>query len=232
MILSTVHPYSVMTLDQGKNWSAITRPKHIVHDGWTWGSVDWTSDEPKVMIGKQHHNMTGMWLSTDAGQSWEKLPFESRNPGVINENILIATKGENGEGIFRSTDQGKTWNQVSDFRVNGKIPVRWENRYYWTAFEGVIVSEDQGASWNLLGSPLPGALWGPYFGKDDNTLIVVNEVGIYKSTNAGETWNKIANHPETISYDIMHPNVCFGWDYNRNIFYCSPVGGTVYRLKL
>jgi len=232
MIVSSVEPKSAFTLDGGKTWKEITRPTNVKHDGWTWGSVDWSVKNPHVIIGKQHHDMTAMWLSKDAGQTWEKLPFQSRNPGVINSHIFVAAKGENGEGIFRSTDQGQTWNQVSDFKVNGKIPVRWNENFYWTSEQGVIVSKDKGATWSLLGSALPGVLWGPFFGKDENTIVVIRNTGFYRTTDSGKNWEKMAILKEGVEFNVLHPTVSYGWDYQRNILYCSPVGGSVYRLCL
>jgi hypothetical protein len=229
MIVSSVDPQSAITLDGGKTWNEITRPTHIVHDGWTWGAVDWTNDNPQVIIGKQHHDMTAMWLSKDAGQSWEKLAFRSRNPGVINDRILVAALGEYGEGIYRSVDQGQTWNQVSDYKITGKVPVKFNNNFYWTSENGVLVTKNEGETWSLLGTNLPGALWGPFFGKDENTILAVCLDGYYKTTNGGKEWQKIAEHLEGFEPDVMHPTASFGWDYNKNILYFSPVGGSLLR---
>ncbi len=125
LIVSGMEPRSALTLDGGATWSPIERPAGIRHDGWTWGSLDWTSPRPSIIIGKQHHDYTAIWLSRDTGRTWAKLRFGSRNPGVIDANTFVACPGQEGDGIWRSIDQGKTWSQVSDFKVNGKVPVRW-----------------------------------------------------------------------------------------------------------
>ena len=233
-IVSTVDPQSALTSDAGRTWRAINRPSGAKHDGWTWGSIDWSQTEPQVILGKQHHDYTAMWLSRDAGATWEKLPFASRNPGVIDAKTFVATRGTEGDGIHRSTDAGQNWTRVAEFKVNGKTPVRWDTNFYWTAEPGVIVSRDAGATWSLLGQALPDALWGPFFGRDEDSMLVVSRDGFFRTVNRGTTWTKVADffagHIGT--YDVMHPTVSYGWDAPRGLIYCAPVGGSVWRLKV
>lgn len=237
MITGPVTPMSAMTTDGGKSWMPITRPTGIRHDGWTWGSADWASRDPQVILGKQHHDLTAFWLSRDRGQTWTKIPFRSRNPGVVDEGVLVATGGAEGNGIFRSEDQGATWTQVSAARIHGKTPVRWGNRMYWTGEDGVIVSEDAGRTWGLLGSSVRGALWGPHFGRKRESMMVVAQDGFYISTDDGVKWRRVApwfggGAGDAVRYDIMHPTISFGWDEVCGLLYCAPVGGGVYRRKI
>ncbi len=233
-----IGPVSALTLDGGKTWQPITKPAQGRHDGWTWGAVDWSLPQPKVIIGKQHHSQVVMWLSRDAGQTWEKLPFLSRNPGIIDANTFVACKGDTGDGIWRSTDQGKTWRQISDVKINGKVPVRWGQNFYWTGEQGVLVSSDQGQTWKLLGCPLAGALWGPFFGAHETAMMVVAKDGFHITADAGKTWRRVANffsgNPQApgAGYSVMHCTVSYGWDPHRNFLYCAPVGGSLFRLKL
>ncbi len=202
---------AVMSRD-GKVLSTIGKPDST-HDGWTWGMVDWTSDQSITILDKEHHAWVIMWSSRDAGQTWRKLDFQSRNPGLLNDSTLVAG---NDDGIYRSMDSGASWVKVSDFIVTGKTPVRYGEKYYWTTAHGVIVTGDHGATWNLLGTRLPDALYGPYFGKNKNQLMVVSREGFFITKNGGTTWEKKAeyfvdpNDPESGHYNIMHPTNSYG----------------------
>ncbi len=234
-----IDPIGGMTLDAGETWTPLPRPEQAGrHDGFTWGAVDWTSENPQTVLGKQHHAWITMWLSQDAGKSWIKLDFESRNVGVINENILLAgvdsfvtERNEDVEpGIYRSTDAGETWSLVSPQVVNGKAPTVWGENAYWTFDGGVLVSRDQGATWDLLGQPVPGALYGPYFGLNEQSLMVVTADAFFITHDGGQNWEKVADNPA--GGGVAHPTVSYGWDPNNDYLYYAPVGGDVYRLKL
>lgn len=75
------------------------------HDGWTWGMPAWNQQEPSVILGKEHHKWVVMWLSQDGGETWQKLDFTSRNPGVVNEQTFVAG---NEDGIYARPIRGIT----------------------------------------------------------------------------------------------------------------------------
>ncbi len=135
---------------------------------------------------------SGIWKSTDGGESWNQLQstanselFNAINRIIVdpnNENIVLAcsngfsshlgpksavngTYGEDrSSGIFRSTDGGASWTQVFD--PDSEIGTNTDNRVQ-----------------QLLADPT-----------DFNTIYAtVNEVGIVKSTDAGLTWTVITD---------------------------------------
>lgn len=228
------------TLDGGETWTPIERPSvPAKHDGFTWGGLDWTSTAPRVLVAKEHHAWVSVWRSADGGATWEKLPVLSRNVGVLNaETHLVGVdeiSAKHGAtlspGIHRSADAGSTWQKVSDRVVTGKAPVGWGANAYWTCDEGVLVSRDLGATWSLLGSPLPGALYGPFFGRTENELLVVADSGFHLTRDAGLTWQKVAD-PIPGHHRLSDPTVSYGWDPRRGLLYHAEVGGDVYRLRL
>lgn len=226
-------PAQGLVLDENNRLlSWIGKPAET-HDGWTWGMPAWNN--PRYIIGKEHHAWVIMWLSKDGGENWQKLDFKSRNPGVVNENVFLAG---NDDGIYRSTDQGKSFNKVSDFKTLGKNPVRYGDNFYWATEQGVVISSDEGANWKLLGESLPGVLYGPFFGKRESSLLVVNEEGLYISKNSGQSWQKIANYfapPQSAhngEYNVVHPTNSYGWDEERGIVYVAGLGGDVYKLSI
>ncbi len=234
-----IDPVGGMTLDGGATWTALPRPAEAGrHDGFTWGGVDWTVAEPKVLLGKQHHAWVDIWMTRDTGQSWERVDFKSRNVGVIDEDIFVAgvdkfvtdRHPKIEPGIYRSADAGETWERVSEVVVNGKGPVHYEGSFYWTCAEGVLVSHDKGASWELTGAALPGAVYGPYFGREQSRFMVVSGDGFFQTRDGGASWEKLADAPTRI--DATHPTVSFGWDPGEGYLYYAPVGGDVHRLKV
>ena len=217
---------------KGKVLTSIGKPEH---DGWTWGMPDWQQRSPTTILGKEHHAWVKMWLSNDGGATWNLLDFESRNPGVISETILVAG---NDDGIYRSIDKGKNWEKVAPYKVTGKTPIKYQNHFYWTTTAGLVYTKDQGYSWHILPGKLKDSLWGPFFGKSEQEMMVVCKDGFYISKDAGMSWEKEAeyfappNSNRNGAYNVMHPTNSYGWDAKNNIIYAAGLGGQAYRLKL
>ena len=125
----------------------------------------------------------GVFRSTDGGGTWQKvlykdentgaieLAFDPRNPDVIYTDLWAAREGpwENGawqgktSGLFKSTDGGNTWRQLT-----GGLPTA-EQGLGRIGF-GIAMSD-------------PDRI---YAAVDDR-----QKGGIYRSDNAGETWQLI-----------------------------------------
>lgn len=130
----------------------------------------------------------GIWKSTNAGRVWTPI-FDSvhvASIGVLavapsNPNILYAGTGEQtmGDGMYRSNDAGSTWNHIglSDTRFIQAVVVDPKNP------DIVVVAA------NSVGFEI---LWAPYPKSALN-----NERGIYKTTDGGKNWTKVAAHNDT-----------------------------------
>jgi photosystem II stability/assembly factor-like uncharacterized protein len=248
-------PTGAIVTDAGRTWKSFTVPKGIRHDGFTWGAADWTSPEPQVLLGKQHHAYIVLWLSTDAGSTWRKLPFLATACGVLSPQVLVAVvndsvtkfaKSKGGiepeavppYGIYRSTDQGETWSKVSDHLPTGKHPVRWQGRWYWMFPEGLLVSNDEGATWAPTAGAMPGTNWGPLCDPASGDLMVVGAQGFSRSSDGGATWRTIApffggveGEANTGANNGNH-QVSYGWDPVHGRLYAAPLGAYAYRLDL
>jgi photosystem II stability/assembly factor-like uncharacterized protein len=133
-----------------------------------------------VIIGR------GMYRSADAGNSWQFIGLRDAgqigsvivhptNPDVVWAAALGSPFGPNEErGIFKTTDGGKTWRKVLyvNSETGGRVvAINWSNpdELYAGMYRGFR------KGWDIISG-------GP-----------ATEGGIYKSTDGGVTWAKLAN---------------------------------------
>ncbi len=129
----------------------------------------------------------GVYKSTDAGKTWThmglkeshhigRIVFHPQNPDIVYVAALGHLFSENPErGLYKTTDGGKTWSKVLEVISHGK-------------HIGVVdvVMDPQNpdvlyaASFDKVRKPYTYNLGGP-------------GSGIYKTTDAGRTWNKLGN---------------------------------------
>lgn len=149
----------------------------------------------------------GVWKTTNAGISWEPV-FENEGSYSIgcvtldpnNPHVVWVGTGENnsqrsvgyGDGIYKSEDGGKNWKNMGlkNSEHIAKIVIDPRNS-------------------NVIYVAAQGPLWGP--GGDR---------GLYKSTDGGETWNKILEISENtgvtdLVYDPRNPDVMYAASYQR-----------------
>jgi photosystem II stability/assembly factor-like uncharacterized protein len=161
----------------------------------------------------------GIYKSTDAGETWThmgladtntiaRIVIHPQNPDIV----YVAASGhewtENPErGVFKTTDGGKTWSKI------------------------LYISERTGAI-DLVMDPsdsdtLYAAMWQRtrLHWNDPRNFTGYEESGIYKSTDAGATWNPIDNglpegkHRGRIGIDIArsNPNVIYAFVDNYEL---------------
>ncbi|WP_415059488.1 WD40/YVTN/BNR-like repeat-containing protein [Congregibacter sp.] len=153
----------------------------------------------------------GVWKTTSAGTAWENVSDGFFNTGGIgaidvadsDANIIFVGTGEgpvrgvktsHGDGVYKSTDAGKTWTHMGleATRHISRIHIHPKNP-------------------NVVFLAAQGNPWGPN-----------EERGIYKTTDGGETWNKILYVNEDsgfadMSMDASDPNflMATSWDFRR-----------------
>lgn len=141
----------------------------------------------------------GIYRSTNKGFEWASvgLPNNIYIRALASSpsgNILVGT---DQYGVFRSTDNGNSWASIglSGKNIYSLVVDDSENIYAGASTEGVFRSTNQGANWELIG----------LVGKNIYCLTISangyiysgSELGIYKSTNSGITWNKLATNRST-----------------------------------
>ncbi|MBO6497313.1 MAG: hypothetical protein JJ978_17240 [Roseivirga sp.] len=126
----------------------------------------------------------GVYKSTDAGKTWNFIGLKESgqigaveihpdNPNIVYVAAIGQAFGRNEErGVFKTTDGGKTWDKVlyhsdsigfSDLELAPDDP----NTIYAGAWRG------ERKPWTIISGSTEG--------------------GVYKSTDAGKTWTKLAN---------------------------------------
>ncbi len=253
---------SALTVDDGKTWTEIVNPKGLQgFGGWVHGMVDWKKGAPLQIIA-QSRIRPYVALSPDGGKtfdtigkaksgiievtwnheysrsenskSWKKfLASTLTGYGVSNGNIVLGRHN----AIEFSEDQGKTFRKVSDFVPAAHTPVQFGGKLYWGAEKGVIASADDGKTWSLLGSELPMVRKGPFFGADVNTMVVVTENGVFRTSDTGATWTKISElfkdptawRADTKPLWLRHD---YAWDHTRKLLYVAGMAGTLHKKEV
>jgi len=166
-----------------------------------------------------------------------------------NSLIVLAAVGccEFNDGVFRSTDAGNTWTQV--LSVNGSQaynvifdPTNGNLAYASIDDNGVYKSTDAGNTWvadngsgsSILptGSPTgrvalamdPNATTTLYAGITNNNTSGL--VGLYKTTDGGNTWTQLTNAPNYCGGQCWYDNVIAVMPGNSNVIYAGGDGGT------
>jgi photosystem II stability/assembly factor-like uncharacterized protein len=153
----------------------------------------------------------GLWKTVDAGQRWFNVSdgyFKTGSVGAVavapsDVNVVYVGMGEHaprgvmtshGDGMYKSTDAGKTWQHL------GLTATKHISRV-------IIHPEDP----DVVYVAAQGALHGPS-----------EERGIYKSTDGGETWEKILYVDENsgaahLDMDPTNPRILYAamWDHRR-----------------
>ena len=171
-----------------------------------------------------------IYKTTNGGQTWNVLTgglpqvdmsriglaMSGTNPNVVFA-VYVDTTLELG-GIYKTTDAGTTWNPIPISGLPpgilggfgwyfGKIFVNPanDNQIYIAGIE-MHVTFNSGSSWQQATPP-----WWTYEVHADqhdmvflnsNTLMIANDGGIYKTTNAGGNWTDFDNIPNTQFYRV------------------------------
>lgn len=154
----------------------------ISHDGLEYNMI--ANGENNTMAGKHitkvlvnpadHREVwaaceEGAFVTTDGGQSWEERNEGFHTPGVFTlafgrDGTLYG--GTRGYGVYRYNREPGTWKQCEPFGNFGRFWSTWERPLY--QFSDMLIDPENPDTWYLASFP----------------------TGLYKSTDAGETWHE------------------------------------------
>ena len=134
-----------------------------------------------------------LFKTTNGGSSWQHIPFPGTTISSVtfdksNSNIVYVA---NNLGISKTTNAGTSWSNIYSSILNENITsleTLADGRVLiGTESQGIQISTDGAVSFNSIGGDLFSPT-GMLFENNDNTIILWNYNGMYKSTNAGDTW--------------------------------------------
>src|SRR5580658_3633479 len=219
--------------DGGANW------KQVLTRGPKAGAVDLSIDpaNPNVIyaafweVYRTPYSLesggpgSGLWKSTDGGETWKDL---SKNPGMprgiqgrigvtvspaSSDRVWAIVEADDG-GVYRSDNGGGSWT-----RVNQQRDLRQRAWYYTHIYAdpknadevyvlntGVYRSNDGGRTYSSIQTPHGDNhdLW--IDPNDPNRMIESNDGGANISVNGGRTWSSENNQPTAQFYRVALDN--------------------------
>lgn len=223
-----------LNAQQASNWEGLNTLQGgyvassiVTSDGewWAgvWGGVYSSSDQgrtwkPRGLIASDVYDLTeypggilfaatssGLWKSTDKGNSWENLYFLSNNYEVTHVRVLpdrTVVVGFEG-GILYSTDQGKNFLQAGDGLTDKEILsilIHPAERIFVGTHSGIFYSETIGSKWiHVLDSATRG--WCDALASSPNGIIYAGFFNkpMATSTDQGNSWMQVPSMP-TLGY--------------------------------
>lgn len=165
------------------------------------------------------HYPNGLWLSEDAGETWngvynvgtcgfrdvrnqigfdtttynEELGYSMTVYWAREKTTSGSNESENAPGIYKSVDGGYTWRMLEDTEkfYDSYLFVNPEGKVIISNSRGVYVSEDGGETWNKVFSGTVTSM-DCILTRVDNIYITTSS-GFYVSTDLGETWNCVSD---------------------------------------
>lgn len=145
---------------------------------------------------------SGVFMSTNAGQTWERITNGLPAPAANIGRICIAVAPSNPNFVYALYRQVSNTSSASQDNV----------------FEGFYRSTNKGVSWTRMPDGILDAefsSFGWYFGMidvdpTDHNKVYVGDVDTYRSTNGGTSWSNITE-AYSGTFDEQHPDMHSIW---------------------
>jgi photosystem II stability/assembly factor-like uncharacterized protein len=167
---------------------------------------------------------SGVFKSVDGGHHWAEMNHGLKQHWYqfIRQIVVDPTDSETlymgGHGVYKSNNRGKNWSLVSEEHLgNGFVHLAMHPSdpnvvYAGTYMGGVFKTEDGGASWGeanngLTYSQVNGIAIDP---SRPATVYVVNQDGVFNSTNGGENWSCLREDIcHSLALNLKNPQVIY-----------------------
>lgn len=216
------------TTDGGETWTLLN--KGLPKDGKTGCTeIIMHPENPNILFAGFYHRLRtpysytsggeqgGLFRSTDAGKTWQKLSkgLPRGETGMIdisihvkNPQIMVAAieadenlpEGVPGSGVYRSDDGGTTWRFLLKHAVrpfyHGQICIDpLDDNYIYVVSRGAMVSTDGGKTfkdrrWRADGGDDHDMWIAPY---DSKIMYLATDQGLKHSVDRGKTWLSLNN---------------------------------------
>lgn len=159
------------SVDGGQNWTSLA-PN--LPAGAGFASYPLVIDATTYLLGTNSDVGSGIFRSTDEGQTWDMvIDVPVSSPPILDgDNIywLVA----NGGGIVKSSDGGESFEFTGTGTGGAPLSlVQLPNGVLATHNESnILVTSDDGASWTPVGPPLPYVPWGVAYSEQRDSFYI------------------------------------------------------------
>jgi len=214
-----VGPVSKPSSDNSQTWTFLG-PQPILNEVWS-GYADASGRLSSIIVHPTDPDVIylagaqgGIWMSTDGGVNWIPLTdhLSSLASGALafdpaDPDVIYYGTGEQhfsgdsfyGDGLFKTTDAGVTWSKIALKDTVGSYIARVllkptdPNIIHLASDRGYLQSTDGGSSWTVR----IGSTWCTDLAisppAPSTVFAAMHSDGIYKSTDDGTSWIKLAN---------------------------------------
>jgi photosystem II stability/assembly factor-like uncharacterized protein len=237
--------------DGGRTWQVLNQANGLRN--LYIGSLFMHPTNPDILLAGAGNNAyrasSGVYLSTDAGQTWRQVletgsspttsvEFSSSDPRVAYAGTASAVyRSEDGGRTWRKATQGSIWGPPGiragvpiDFQVDPRAPNRlFANNYGG----GNFLSTDGARTWSVASQGYTGAqLHGIAVDQTDATrAYVIGRTGPFRTLDDGSTWEGLNYEPATFAewyavvLDPRNPSAVMISDSSEGVILRSADGG-------
>ena len=182
---------------------------------------------------------SGIYISTDNGMTWTPSTLKGDIVSVgASDSVIYA--GVYADHIYRSTDEGKSWTAccnglppATDIRAFAFVPNASGGSSVIARSESeIFLSSDNGDNWHTIKHNLwAGLFWSlttAQLNADTSAIFVGTESGVFRSTNAGLTWDVVNQGLSACivtALGVTRTSILAG-TYGNGIFRSSDQGST------
>jgi len=163
-------------------------------------------------IGALDNPTVGIFVSTDAGSTWQHKGWEYTRAFYAESALDGAIWSACGNGVLRSTDGGATWRVTTGWEITEVLRVKADQRnpatvYAATAY-GIFKTTDSGETWQEKNLGFRKAFTSDIVIDRTNgsLLLAGTEEGIYRSTDGGNRWLPVGARAKGIRTVVQDPH--------------------------
>jgi photosystem II stability/assembly factor-like uncharacterized protein len=191
------HTGLLRSTDGGRTWQPTTlRDQDAMQIG--------VADDGKTIIISGHDVFQ---KSSDGGQTWQNMIANLQGATDIHAMAFDPANPNNlyfmavGVGLIKSSNGGLTWTALPNSQVGQNIlALAYGSNTLWasTSNRSILRSQDGGQTWQPASGFVNGALDAGLkivslsYDQPSNTLYAGTDNGVYRSTDGGNSWNKLS----------------------------------------